>query len=71
MLETLIPIFIYKSTEIIFGLLLEKFWKWILKDAHIQTANNFLKMRIIILYTNYLMQQISVESMLEKSHQQN
>ncbi len=69
MLETLIPIFIYKSTEIIFGLLLEKSWKWILKDTHIQAANNFLKMRIIILYINWLMQQISVESMLEKSHQ--
>lgn len=59
MLETLIPLFISKSAEIIFGLVLEKFWKWLLNDSHTQCASNFLKMQILIFYLDLLVRQKS------------
>ncbi|MBD2197044.1 MULTISPECIES: hypothetical protein [Calothrix] len=55
MLETLIPLVINKSVEIILGLLLEKFWAWVLKDNNYQRLNQFLKMQVLALYLNWVL----------------
>ncbi|WP_341527124.1 hypothetical protein WKK05_32145 [Nostoc sp. UHCC 0302] len=55
MLETLIPLLLNKSVEVIFGLLLEKFWTWVLKDDNFKRLNHFLKMQILVLYLDWIL----------------
>ncbi|OKH41214.1 hypothetical protein FACHB389_06025 [Nostoc calcicola FACHB-389] len=67
MLETLIPLVVNKSVEVIVGILLEKFCKWVLSDANIKSANNFLKMQILVLYLDWVLRKISLKYLPEKS----
>ncbi|MEH2193056.1 MAG: hypothetical protein V7K98_10490 [Nostoc sp.] len=67
MLETLIPLVVNKSVEVIVGILLEKFCKWLLSDANIKSANNFLKMQILVLYLDWVLRKTSLKSLSEKS----
>ncbi|MBD2436908.1 hypothetical protein [Nostoc sp. FACHB-110] len=67
MLETLIPLVINKSIEVVAGILLEKFCKWLLSDANIKSANNFLKMQILVLYLDWFLLKTPIKSLTEKS----
>ncbi|MBD2691480.1 hypothetical protein [Anabaena catenula] len=55
MLETLIPQLLNKSLEVILTLLLEKLWKWLLKDENSQNLNNYLKTQILVLYIDWIL----------------
>lgn len=67
MLETLIPLVVNKSVEAVVGILLEKFCKWVLSDANIKSANNFLKMQILVLYLDWVLRKKSLKSLSEQS----
>ncbi|MBE9206353.1 hypothetical protein IQ244_07470 [Nostoc sp. LEGE 06077] len=67
MLETLIPLVINKSVEVVVGILLEKFCKWLLSDANIKSANNFWKMQILVLYLDWVVRKTPLKSLPEKS----
>ncbi len=69
MLERLIPLVVNKSVEVVVGILLEKFCKWLLSDANIKSANNFLKMQIIILYLDWILRKTSLKSLSEQSEE--
>ncbi|MCP6759079.1 MAG: hypothetical protein NHB32_09995 [Fischerella sp. CENA71] len=56
MLETLIPLVVNKSVEVVVGILLEKICKLVVSDANIKSANNFLKMQILVLYLDWVLQ---------------
>lgn len=67
MLETLIPLVVNKSVEVVVGILLEKFCKWMLSDANIKSANNFLKMQILVLYLDWVLRKTPLNSLPEES----
>ncbi|OCQ96831.1 hypothetical protein BCD64_14600 [Nostoc sp. MBR 210] len=67
MLETLIPLVVNKSVEVVVGILLEKFCKWLLSDANIKSANNFLKMKILVLYLDWVLRKTPLKDIPEKS----
>ncbi|MDZ8240176.1 MAG: hypothetical protein RMZ69_24010 [Nostoc sp. ChiQUE01a] len=67
MLETLIPLVVNKSVEVIVGILLEKFCKWVLSDANIKSANNFLKMQILVLYFDWVLRKTPLKSLPQES----
>jgi hypothetical protein len=69
MLETLIPLVVNKSVEVVVGILLEKFCKWLLSDANIKSANNFLKMQILVLYLDWVLQKTSIKALPEESQE--
>ncbi|MFB2769211.1 hypothetical protein ACE1AT_07930 [Pelatocladus sp. BLCC-F211] len=69
MLETLIPLVVNKSVEVVVGILLEKFCKWVLSEAHIRSANNFLKMQILVLYIDWVLQKTPLKSLPEESEE--
>ncbi|MBD2295192.1 hypothetical protein H6G06_17320 [Anabaena sphaerica FACHB-251] len=50
MLETVTTQLLNKSLEVILTLLLEKLWKWLLKDENSQHLYHLLKMQILVLY---------------------
>ncbi|MEH2293681.1 hypothetical protein [Nostoc sp.] len=63
MLETLIPLVINKSIEVILGLLLKKIWAWLLRDESFQRLNHFLKMQILVLYLDWILLKTSLKSL--------
>ncbi|AFZ02710.1 hypothetical protein [Calothrix sp. PCC 6303] len=65
MLETLIPLLLYKSAEIILGLLLEKIWTWVLSDAHFKRNRKLLKMKLLVLYLDWILLKTSLKSIPE------
>ncbi|WP_341527100.1 hypothetical protein WKK05_32010 [Nostoc sp. UHCC 0302] len=67
MLETLIPLVINKSVEVVIGILLEKFCKWVLSDANIKNADNFLKMQILVLYLDWVLRKTTLKSLPQES----
>ncbi|OUL37760.1 hypothetical protein BV372_00770 [Nostoc sp. T09] len=71
MLETLIPLVLNKSVEIILGLLLEKFWAWVLKDNNCQRLNQFLKMQILALYLDWVLLKTPLKYLPESTQENN
>ncbi|BAY12670.1 hypothetical protein [Calothrix sp. NIES-2098] len=71
MLETLIPLVINKSVEIILGLLLEKFWAWVLKDNNYQRLNQFLKIQILTLYLDWVLLKTPIKYLPESAPENN
>jgi hypothetical protein len=69
MLETLIPLVVNKSIEVVVGILLEKFCKWVLSDANLKLVNNFVKMQILLLYLDWVLQKTPLKSLPEESQQ--
>ncbi|MEH2046830.1 hypothetical protein [Nostoc sp.] len=67
MLETLIPLVVNKSVELVVGILLEKFCKWVLSDVNIKSANNFLKIQILVLYLDWVLRKTSIKALSEES----
>ncbi|MEH2451745.1 hypothetical protein [Nostoc sp.] len=69
MLETLISMVVNKSVEVVVGILLEKFCKWVLSDTNIKSANNFLKMQILVLYLNWILRKTSLKPLPKESEE--
>lgn len=67
MIEILIPLVINKSIEVVVGILLEKFCKWLLSDANIKSVNNFLKMQILVIYLDWVLRKTPLKSLPEES----
>ena len=65
MVENLVLLALEKSGEIILGMLLEKFWKWVLSDRNLQGASNFLKMQVLILYLDWILLKTPLKSFLD------
>lgn len=63
MVENLVLLALEKSGEIVLGVLLEKFWKWVLSDRNLQRASNFLKMQILILYLDWVLLKTPLKSL--------
>ncbi len=63
MVENLVLLALEKSAEIVLGILLEKFWKWVLSDRTLQRASNFLKMQILILYLDWVLLKTPLKSL--------
>ncbi len=55
MLETLIPVFLEKSAEILFALLLEKLCQWILNDTNIKRSSKYIKIQIFAIYLEWIL----------------
>jgi|GEM_PF-4285648 len=45
-----------KSGELILGLLLAKFWGWVLSDENLHNLTHSLKLKILVLYLHWLLQ---------------
>ena len=71
MLETLIPLVINKSIEVILKLLLEKIWAWLLTDKNFQRLNHFLKMQIFVLYLDLILLKTSLKFLPEPAKENN
>ncbi|MEA5580873.1 hypothetical protein VB620_05915 [Nodularia harveyana UHCC-0300] len=69
MLEILIPMVINKSMEVVVGILLAKFYKWVLSDANLKSANNFLKMQVFLLYLDWVLLKTPLESLPDESQE--
>ena len=63
MLETLITVVLEKSAEIIFTLLLEKFYKWILTDKNIKHSSKYIKTKILAIYLQWIFLKSSPKSL--------
>jgi hypothetical protein len=66
MVENLVLLALEKSAEIVLGMLLEKFWKWVLSDRNLQRASNFLKMQIFILYLDWVLLKTPLKSLPDR-----
>lgn len=64
MLETIIN----KSVEIILGLLLEKFWEWVLK-RNLKHLNVLLKKQILFIYFHLVLLKTPLKSLPEQPQQ--
>ena len=69
MLETLIPLVVNKSVEVVVGILLEKFCKWVLSDTNIKCGSNFLKMQLLVLYLDWVLRKTPLKSLPEESQE--
>jgi len=63
MVENLVLLALEKSGEIVLGVLVEKFWKWVLSDRNLQCASNFLKMQILLLYLDWVLLKTPLKSL--------
>jgi hypothetical protein len=63
MVENLLVLALEKSAEIVLVLLVEKFWKWVLRDRNLQCASNFLKMQLLILYLDWVLLKTPLKSL--------
>jgi hypothetical protein len=63
MVENLVLLALEKSGEIVLGVLLEKFWKWVLSDRNLQRASSFLKMQILLLYLDWVLLKTPLKSL--------
>ncbi len=66
MVENLVFLALEKSGEIVLGVLLEKFWKWVLSDRNLQRASYFLKMQILILYLDWVLLKTPLKSLPDR-----
>lgn len=66
MLEILTAVILEKSAEIVLGLLLEKFCKWILSETNTKHASKLIKTKIIRLYFHWLFLQSSFKALPEE-----
>lgn len=51
-----------KSGEIVLGVLLEKFWKWVLSDRNTKRLSRFMKLQILILYLDWVLLKTPLKS---------
>jgi hypothetical protein len=63
MVENLVLLALEKSGEIVLGVLLKKFWKWVLSDRNLQRASSFLKMQILLLYLDWVLLKTPLKSL--------
>jgi hypothetical protein len=63
MVENLVFLALEKSAEIVLGVLLEKFWVWVLSDRNLQRVSNFVKLQILILYLDWLLLKTPLKSL--------
>lgn len=63
MVESLIYLTLRKSAEVILGLLLKKFWEWAFSDRNLKHTNNYLKMRVLILYLDWVLLKTPLKSL--------
>ena len=66
MVENLVLLALEKSGEIVLGMLLKKFWAWVLSDRNLQRASNFMKMQILILYLDWILLKTPLKSQPER-----
>lgn len=73
MVENLVLFALQKSAEIAIGILLEKFWKELLNDRNLKRVNHFLRMKILILYLDWVLQKTPLKSPpnQQEDHQEN
>lgn len=62
-MENLVFLALEKSGEIILGMLLDKFWKWVLSDRNLQRVSNFVKLQILILYLDWVLLKTPLKSL--------
>ncbi len=63
MVENLVLLALEKSGEIVLGVLLEKFWKWVVSDRNTKRLSNFLKIQILILYLDWVLLKTPLKSL--------
>jgi hypothetical protein len=63
MVENLLVLALEKSAEIVLVLLIEKFWKWVLRDRNLQRVSNFVKLQILILYLDWVLLKTPLRSL--------
>ncbi len=66
MVENLVFLALEKSAEIVLGVLLEKFWVWVLSNRNLQRASNFLKMQVLILYLDWVLLKTPLQSLPDR-----
>jgi hypothetical protein len=57
--------------EIILGLLLEKFWAWVLKDKNFQRLKRSLKMQVLLLYLDWILVKTPLKYLPESAQENN
>ncbi|MEI2581803.1 hypothetical protein [Scytonema sp. PRP1] len=65
----MLEIIINKSVEIILGLLLEKFWEWVLKERNLKRLNLLLKKQILFMYFHWVLLKTPLKSLPEQPQQ--
>ena len=65
----MLEIIINKSVEIILGLLLEKFWEWVLKERNLKRLNLLLKKQILLIYFHWVLLKTPLKSLPEQPQQ--
>ena len=65
----MLEIIINKSVEIILGLLLEKFWEWVLKERNLKRLNHLLKKQILLIYFHWVLLKTPLKSLPEQPQQ--
>lgn len=65
----MLEIIINKSVEIILGLLLEKFWEWVLKERNLKRLNHLLKKQILLIYFHWVLLKTPLKSLAEQPQQ--
>ncbi|MBD1938226.1 hypothetical protein [Microcoleus sp. FACHB-68] len=62
MVENLVLLALEKSTDIVLGIRLKKFWESVLSDSNIKRASNLLKMQILMLYLDWVLLKTPVKA---------
>ena len=63
MVENIVFLALEKSAEIVLGMLLEKFWVWVLRDRNFHRVSNFVKLQILILYLDWVLLKTPLKSL--------
>ena len=63
MVESFVYLTLRKSAEVVLGLLLKKFWEWALSDRNLKRSSNYLKMRLLILYLDWVLLKTPLKSL--------
>ncbi|MEP0871793.1 hypothetical protein NDA01_18425 [Trichocoleus desertorum AS-A10] len=63
MVESLVYLTLRKSAEVVFGLLLKKFWEWAFSDRNLKCSSNYLKMQLLILYLDWVLLKTPLKSL--------
>ena len=69
MVENLVLLALEKSGEIVLGMLLEKFWKWVLSDRNSKRLSRFMKMQILILYLDWVLLKTPLKSLPDRGEE--
>jgi len=67
MVENLVLLALEKSGEIVLGMLVKKFWAWVLSDRNTKRLSRFMKLQILILYLDWVLLKTPLKSL---PHQQ-